>query len=289
MTDGIPIYRSRSLPSADRQQRQVPRFFMRVRQKRWGAPSSAPGFILIAILMILWETVARLAPEPFPNFPPLSEILFHWWVNIADGTLPEAVASTLFRMFAGYTASAAFGVSLGILIGTNRFSRRLLEPLIELLRFVPVSAFIPLLILFFGIGFQMKVWVAFVGASFLIILNTYAGVASVHPTLLETAATFRLSRLQTIREIILPAAAPSIFVGLRLALATALIISVLAEMIAGNSGIGYFILQGQQMLSVSDMYVGIFTLGVVGYAINSIFVAIERSVLRWHVSAGVVQ
>ena len=241
--------------------------------------SRAVGWTFVASMLVVWEIIARLVP--MPSFPPLSILFAHGVDEVVSGDLTSALGLTLGRMMLGYTAAVIIGVSVGILIGASNFFRVLLEPVIELARPVPISAFIPLLILFFGIDLKMKVWVIFFAASFPIILNTQAGVLSVPPTLYKTAQTFRLTLWQHLTEITLPYAAPSIFVGLRLALATALIISVLAEMIAGNNGIGFYILQGQQTLTVRDIYVGIFVLGLVGYLFNFTCSLIEGRLLRW--------
>jgi NitT/TauT family transport system permease protein len=243
------------------------------------ATSHAIGWLFVALLFLGWQLVATRFPSP--NLPPLSALGVAAWNSVESGGLGQALGATVLRMAAGYGLAVVFGVSVGVLIGNSGFARALLEPLIELVRPIPVAAIIPLLILFFGIGLAMKVWVVFVGASFPIILNTQMGVLGVPLTLRQTAETFRLTPLQTLREITLPYAVPPIFVGFRLALATALIISVISEMIAGDSGIGYFILQSQQTLAVKDMYVGIAALGLTGYLLNLAFVKIEQHALRW--------
>lgn len=240
------------------------------------ARTRALGWTFIALLALAWEIAARALQGP--SFPALSSIGSHAWDVTRSGELPGALGTTLARMALGYGLATVIGVGVGVLMGGSRFFRLLLEPLIEIARPVPISAVIPLLILFFGIGIGMKVWVVFVAASFPIILNTQAGVASVPATLHETALTFGLSRRQRLLEVTLPHALPYVFVGLRLALAIGLIVSVLSEMIAGNNGIGYFILQGQQTLAVKDLYVGILALGLVGYLFNLAFLTLERHI-----------
>ena len=112
-------------------------------------------------------------------------------------------------------------------------------------------------------------------------LNTYSGVRGIDVVLIDTGRTFGVSRIKNLVQIISPAALPSIFTGMRISLGLALIVSVVAEMIAGNSGIGYFILNMQNIFHISEMYAGIFTLGVVGFLINFLFLKAEAYFLRW--------
>jgi ABC-type nitrate/sulfonate/bicarbonate transport system permease component len=242
------------------------------------------GVGFVVALLMLWQIASVTGFVDEALMPPVTTILEAWYRSILHGTLIAALEGTLARMFIGYGFAVVAGIALGVLMGRIRFVHLLLEPLIELARPVPIPAFIPLLILFLGIESSLKIAVVFVGALFPILLSAYAGVRSVPPTMRETAMTFGLTWWQSIREITIPAAAPTIFLGLRTSLAISLIVATVAEMIAGTGGIGYYVLEAEQALHVADMYVGIFTLAVVGYALNAIFLIIERTVLHWHVS-----
>jgi ABC-type nitrate/sulfonate/bicarbonate transport system permease component len=243
--------------------------------------SRALGWSAIVLLLVVWEVGCRSGAITSPDLPQPTHLLSRWWEAIEQGDLLDQLRSTLTTMLIGYGLAAVVGVALGVAMGCSGVVNGLAEPFLETLRPIPISALVPLMILFIGIGFQMKVLVAFAGAFFPIVINSYAGVANASATLRETALTFRLSWLQTVREIFVPAASPSIFTGLRLGLATALVITVVGEMIAGNSGIGYFILSSQQTLAVDLLYVGLFTLALVGYALNALFLLIERRRLFW--------
>ena len=135
--------------------------------------------------------------------------------------------------------------------------------------------------MFLGIGNEMKIFVVFLACCFPILLNTYGGVRGVDPVLIDTGRTFGVSKLTAARQIILPAAMPSILTGMRISLGIALIVAVVAEMITGNSGIGYFILDMQRVFRVPEMFAGIFTLGLLGFLINFVFLKIESHFLRW--------
>jgi ABC-type nitrate/sulfonate/bicarbonate transport system permease component len=245
------------------------------------------GVIFVLMLLTLWQVAATTGLVDTALLPPVSTILQSGYDAVLHGALLSALGESLVRMITGYIVAALVGITLGVLMGRLRFVYILLEPLIELLRPVPIPAFIPLLILFLGIESSLKVAIVFVGAFFPILISSFAGVRAVPRTMRETASVFGLTWWQTVREVTMPAAAPVIFVGLRTSLAIALIVEVVSEMIAGTGGIGYYVLQAEEGLHVVGMYVGIFTLALVGYAINMLFLLIERTVLHWH--SGVAQ
>lgn len=240
------------------------------------------GVIFVLLLLALWQVAATKDLVDTALLPPVSTIVLAGYDALLHGTLLSALGESLSHMLAGYSAAAVAGIALGVLMGRSRFVYSLVEPLIELLRPVPVPTFIPLLILFLGIEASLKITIVFIGALFPILISAFAGVRAVPPTMRETASVFGLTWWQTVREVTIPAAAPVIFVGLRTSLAIALIVEVVSEMIAGTGGIGYYVLQAEEALRVVGMYVGIFTLALVGYAINSLFLLIERTVLHWH-------
>jgi ABC-type nitrate/sulfonate/bicarbonate transport system permease component len=240
------------------------------------------GVLFIAVLLGLWQLLTATKVYQSPNVPELSAILTRWYQDVRSGPLISDVIVLLRTTAIGFALAAAVGIVLGILMARIRFVWALLEPVIELLRPIPIAAFIPILVLFLGIQDKMKIGAIFFAGIFPILLNAYAGASSVSPSMRDTARTFRLSWLQTTKEIIVPAAAPLIFVGLRISMSICLIIAVVAEMIAGNNGLGYFILNSEQMFDIQDMYVGIFTIALVGYLLNFVFLLIEKTILRWH-------
>ena len=245
-------------------------------KKRW------PGFLLIAVLLILWEIAsANKWIDPI-TFPRVSVIATSWWTTIwTKGDLLRQLMPSLGRIFAGFGLAAIVAVPLGLLMGTTPIVYRLLEPITEFIRPIPSSAYIPVAILFLGIGNEMKIFVIFLACTFPILLNTYGGVRGIDPVLIDTGRTFGVGRLKTLWQIILPASMPNILTGMRISLGIALIVAVVAEMITGNSGIGYFILDMQRIFRVPEMFAGIFTLGLLGFFINFVFLRIEGYFLRW--------
>jgi sulfonate transport system permease protein len=155
---------------------------------------------------------------------------------------------------------------------------------VELIRPIPTIVFIPVIILYVGLGREMNVLAIVISATEPILIASFSGARAVPQALKDTAASFRLTWFQTLVEIVLPAALPQILVGLRLALASSLVIAIASGMIAGNAGIGFYILTAQQTLDISRMYAGAATVALIGYALNFAFLTLERRLLHWHAS-----
>ena len=181
----------------------------------------------------------------------------------------------------GYAFATVTGVVLGFLMGRVPVVWGGAEPVVEILRQIPITALLPLLILYLGIGDSFKIVIVMLAATFPILLNSYAGARSISKTMAMTAQTFQLNWIQTQIEIGLPAALPNILVGMRQALAVTLVIAVVTGMLAGNSGIGYFILEAQQVLDVKALFAGIFTIAAIGYVLNALFLMVEQRLTRW--------
>ena len=243
--------------------------------KRW------PGFLLIAVLLLAWEYCSAAKLIDPVSFPRVSLIFVSWFKGLDGGSLLAQLLPSLGRIFAGFALAVVVAVPLGLLMGSIPFVYQLLEPITEFVRPIPTSAYIPVAILLLGIGNEMKVFVVFLACLFPVLLNTYGGVRGVDPVLVDTGRTFGLSRLSALRQIIFPAVLPNILTGMRISLGIALIVSIVAEMITGDSGIGYYILDMQRTFRVPDMFAGIFTLGVLGFLINFGFLKLEHHLLRW--------
>src|SRR4051812_13157705 len=201
-----------------------------------------PGFALVAAALVLWELAGAFGWVDTVSVPRISTIVASWWQALVSGSLPAQLGPSLRRIGVGLGLAAAIGVPLGLLMGVNRFAYRLLEPITELIRPIPSAAYIPVAILFLGLGDQMKLFVITLAAVFPILLNTYSGVKGIDAVLVDTGRTFGTPRLAILRKIVFPAAMPSILTGIRISLGIALIVSVVSEMISGNNGLGYFIL-----------------------------------------------
>lgn len=241
--------------------------------------SRAFGWTIVFVLLVAWQWVSTA--YRMPQLPPLSHIAETWLQQIQNGPLLTATLQTLRITAIGYFCATIAGVTIGFLMGRVQVIWGAAEPIVELLRQVPISAMLPLLILYLGIGDSFRIAIVLLAASFPILLNSYAGARSVSKTMQMTAQTFQLNWLQSQIEIGLPSALPFILVGMRQALGVTLIVAVLTGMLAGNSGIGYFILQAQQVLDVRALFAGIFTIAAVGYILNTIFLIAEKRLTRW--------
>jgi ABC-type nitrate/sulfonate/bicarbonate transport system permease component len=215
-------------------------------------------------------------------FPPLTSILS----TFADIWLFERIGSdvvpSLARMALGYGAAVIIAIVVGVSLGLMRRGRLVAGPIVEFLRSIPPPALLPFAILVFGTGTDMKVFIIAFVCLWPILLNTIDGVTGVDPTLRETTRVYGVSTIDRIRLVVMPAAAPQIFAGMRTSLSLALILMVISEMVASTNGIGYFVLQAQRSFNMPEMWSGIFVLGILGYGLNAGFVLVERRVLRWH-------
>jgi ABC-type nitrate/sulfonate/bicarbonate transport system permease component len=242
--------------------------------------SRASGFILLGGLLLLWQMSALYWVQS-TNWPTVTEIARALVAGVRSGELPEVFASSLYRVLVGYTAGVVVAVVLGLWMATVKWVRAALEPLLEFLRPIPIPAIVPPLILILGVDDAMKIFVVAFSAFFPVLINTIAGVRSVEPTVLEVARTFKIGRIHTVLQVILPASMPYIMAGMRVSLALALIVTVVAEMIAGSAGIGYYIMTMQYAMRASDMYASIFLLAAMGYLLNRLILAVEYRTLHW--------
>jgi ABC-type nitrate/sulfonate/bicarbonate transport system permease component len=239
------------------------------------------GIVLIIGVLLLWEASARFGWIASANWPPASLVFVALGKGIASGELVTLLVSTLGRALAGYALGCSSGVLAGILLGTSRWARYILRPWIEVLRPIPAPAIVPALIMFLGVDNALKVFVVGSACFMPVFLNTLAGVAEVDDVLLQTARTFRISPWRRLTQVILPAALPMIAAGMRVAIGLSLVVTVIAEMIAGAAGFGYYIVQMQYALRPEEMYAAVICLAATGYMFNRIFLALEARLIPW--------
>jgi ABC-type nitrate/sulfonate/bicarbonate transport system permease component len=246
----------------------------------WGG--ARLGAWLIVGLLLVWELSARSGLVTSSNWPPVSAILLAVGRDLDKGELVSALGGTLYRMAIGFALGAATGVVLGALLSLSRLARLTLEPAIELLRPLPIPALIPPLILFLGLDDPMKIAVVAFTVFFPVFVNTLHGALAIEPTYRAVATTFGTPWLRTLASVLLPATLPYVFAGLRISLGLAFVSVVAAEMVAGDSGIGYYITSMQYAGRGADMFAALFLVGLSGYLMNRVFLVLESSVLFWH-------
>jgi ABC-type nitrate/sulfonate/bicarbonate transport system permease component len=245
----------------------------------------ASGWLLIGALLALWETSARAGWVVSANWPPLSAVLAAGGRDIATGELPARLLGTLARMAGGFAIGTLLGVAVGFAMAASRLASRTVGPLVELLRPIPVPAIIPPLILFLGVDDAMKLAIVALTAFFPVAVATQQGARQVEPTLAAVARTLGVPRHRAFTVVTVPATAPFIMAGARVGLALALVVAVVGEMIAGDSGLGHYLVLMQFAVRAEEMYAAILLLAVVGYALNRGFVMIERRLLFWYSDA----
>ncbi len=241
-------------------------------------------FLLEAWLPVLAFVAWWVATDDSTSFyyPPLRDILQvtkDEWLGdrFFDDLLPSL---TNFAM--GYAIAGAVGISLGLLLGLSPLLRRATAPTIDFLRSIPPPALISVMIILLGFEDTMKVTAIAFASLFPVLLNTIDGVRSVDPVQLDMARAYRLRLRDRIFKVVLPAASPQIFAGLRISLAIAVAVMVFSEMFAGAEGLGYFIKFAQETYQIPQMYSGIIVIGLLGYLTNLLFVLAERRILRWY-------
>lgn len=239
------------------------------------------GVALVLVLLGAVELGVRSGSINAALVPPPTEVALFIGKILATGAFIEPLAATLYLLFIAYFGASALAIALGLLMGRFRAIYNLFEPLVELLRPLPKPALLPPLILFLGLGDLMKSVVVGLAVFFPVLINTVQGVQGVDPVLINTARTFGYGRLGVLRKVILPAALPLIFAGMRVSLALGLILVVIAEMLAGTGGLGYLILDMQRTFQVQSMYAWLAILAVLGYALNALFLALEHRLIHW--------
>ena len=209
--------------------------------------------------------------------------------GFASNELPEVFGSSLYRMLVGYLIGVACALGVGLLMANVRLAQAALDTMIELLRPIPVPAIVPPLILLLGVDDALKIFIVAFSTFFPVLVNTVGGVRAVDPVAIDVARTLHVGRLRTVCMVVLPASLPYILAGMRISLALALIVTVVAEIIAGSAGIGYYLMTMQYAMRASDMYAAIVLLAMVGYALNRGFLTIEHRLLHWYHSSGTVE
>jgi ABC-type nitrate/sulfonate/bicarbonate transport system permease component len=215
-------------------------------------------------------------------FPPLRTILATFvdlWLS--PQAVPNVVPSLL-RFAIGYLGAALLGIAIGIPVGASRNLRNTLEPVLEFLRAIPPPVLVPVLMLFAGIGDEMKTLVIVFGCIWPVLLNTVAGVRALDEVLAETVRCYRIGGFARLWHFVLPGASPQIFTGLRQSLSIGIILMVVSEMFAASNGIGFALVQYQRTFAIPEMWGGIILLGLIGIVLSLAFRAIEAWLLGWY-------
>ena len=240
---------------------------------------------LILALAVLWEVAPRLGLTDPTFLPPLSEVLQAGWVLAVKGQLWEHTSYSLARALGGLFLAVLYAIPLGLAIGWYERLGHVLNPLIELLRNTAPLALLPVFLLLLGIGEVSKVAIVVYACSWPLLLNTIVAVRQVDPLLVKSARTMGATPRQLFLKVILPSSVPTIFVGIRLASATAILVLLAAEMVGAKAGLGYLIIYAQYSFLIGDMYFGIIAITFIGVALNYVLQILERRLTAWKPAA----
>jgi NitT/TauT family transport system permease protein len=240
-----------------------------------------------ALLILLWHlavawTGTRLIPSPRQVAVMMVDFSFGGIYDDAfSGTILTHIWKSMQRVYGGFFLAAAIGIPLGLMVGRIKLLRQLLDPTISLLRPIPVTAWLPLSMIFFGLGPNAAIFLVFLGAFYPVLLNTIFGVRSVDPRLFEAAAMLGCSGPAMFRQVVLPAALPSIFNGLRIAHGFAWILIVVGEMTGVPTGLGSVIMDGRTLSRTDLVVTGMIVIGALGFLTDRIIVGVSNRLLRW--------
>lgn len=241
--------------------------------------------IVLALLIAFWEMAPRIGIVDKTFLPPFSDVI-NALVDLAEsGQLKEHISASVGRALKGFVVAVVVAVPLGIVIGWYRPVAQLLNPVLELFRNTAALALLPVFVLILGIGETSKVALVIYACIFPILLNTISGVRTVDPLLIKSARSLGLSSFRLFQKVILPAALPTIFTGIRLSAAASILVLIAAEMVGARSGLGYLIMASQLNFQIPQMYAGILTIALVGLIFNFVLVLIERRFSRWRTPA----
>jgi len=229
------------------------------------------GLLTPLLLCGLWEMSVRTGLLQYQFLPAPSDVVVGIGTAWSSDGLAASVAHTVQVTIVGWIAAVAFGAGSGLLLGLSRIALRYSMASVELMRAIPPVTLVPVAILLWGFSVQMELSIVIFASAWPVLINTIGGIRGVPTGLLETCQTLRLSKAATVRKVILPAAAPTIVTGARLALSMSLVVTVLAEMVGNPVGLGHALVAARQALRPSAVFAYVVVLGFFGVVLNAGF------------------
>ncbi len=231
------------------------------------------------LFILVWRTLVTLLPQ-FTQIPPPSSV-FMALFDLPVVTVFTEIGRSFFRVFSGFAIGLLLGFPLGVLCGYSRIANWLIFPAVEMIRPIPPIAWIPLSVLFFVHVEPQIIFLTFYGSFFPIVLNTMGGISSVDIRLPRAAMSFGLKRLGMLRQVILPAAMPQIFTGMKVAMGITWLMVVAAEMIASEGGLGYWVWENHVVMNHSMVILGMGIIGVCGALCSVAIDVIGNYFMQW--------
>lgn len=243
--------------------------------------------VSIGLLLGVWFVLSYgKIVQPTYFLPSPTDVLSAAARMLASGELVENAQASLFVVLTGWALAALFAIPLGILMGSFKVFEALIEPLVDFVRYLPVSAMIPLLILYIGIDVRERIAVIFIGTFFQLILLVADVAAHVPKDLLDSGYTLGASRARVVTTVLLPATLPGVMDALRITLGWAWTYLIVAELVAADRGLGIMILESQRGLRTDKIFVGLVTIGILGFASDFLLKFLHRRLLPWSPRAG---
>lgn len=236
---------------------------------------------LIISIISVWTIMSNQGHLNTIILPAPNSILETIVELVADGALFTNMFISVSRVLQGYLLAAFLGISLGILIGLSKHLDRVTELIIQMIKPIPPIAWIPLVILWFGIGESGKVFLIFLGGFFTILINVVDGIHQTDPKLVEVSRSMETPFWKHISLMVIPGAAPNIYTGLRTGLSSCWMCVVAAELVSSTTGLGYLIMDARQFGQTDVVIVGMLTIGIVGKIMDSLLRFAEKKTLRW--------
>ena len=240
-------------------------------------------------LLVVWELVARFTSASM-FLPPASQVLANFFKSFVEPvgkhTMLYHIGISLYRVAVAFALATVAGIALGVGMGYSRIFEAIFKPIFEFIRPIPPLAWIPLSILWFGLGDTGKFFIIFLGCFCFITVNTYDGAKNVDPELMGAARMLGENERQVFFEIVLPSSVPYIFAGLQIAVTAGWSAVVGAEMVQSNEGVGWMIVRGMNTGNTLQIMVGMVAIGIVGFILANLTTALERRLCAWNEQKG---
>ncbi len=241
------------------------------------------GIFPIVIFLGIWETIARLDLMPGQFFfPPFSTVITEFWYLTVSGVLGRNFLSSLIRVLIGFSAGSIAGLFIGIIMGWNNIANKTLNPIISLIYPIPALGWLPLLMLWFGIGEILPITIIFICSFFPILYNTATGIKNVNKNYISVARILGASDLKILITVVVPLALPNIFTGLKLESGMAWRVIIAAEMVAIPTGIGALMMKAESLIRIDIIIVCLIVLGIMCLSFEKFFAFLEKKLTnRW--------
>lgn len=234
------------------------------------------ALLAFGCLCLLWHLAARYSGWSAQVFPGPLKVLAAMGELIAGGTLLKHSVASLFRVTAGFYLAILFGIPLGIVLGRMKTAKHFLNPIIQFLRPISPLAWIPLAMLWFGIGDKPAIFLIFLSSFFPLVVSTAIAADSIDPTFFQVASNFNFSRIEVVTKIVVPGMLPDVVTALRITITIAWLVVVAAEMIAVQSGLGYLILDARNALRMDFVLDAMIVIGIIGLLLDHIMRRLGR-------------